>query len=294
MSFGAEHESPRPPAGAGFSDAVTVAFADEAADVYGLARLGLADGSASGLALILHGGETVAARAEAAGEAGGARWEQARAAGVSMGVAAPLERWSVGFDGGAEDGFELELEALGPPAELPADSAVGAAGGMEGYEQLCRVRGTAQVDGRSMAIECLGQRGHQWGTPDWNRMDLARTVGVWLAPDLAVVLSAVRPKDTKEHGGEAVTARVLEGSPATPLEIAEPRLSTTYDGERRQRRAGFELWPTEDAPVARRGAGEVVCGTTLELGRLRLDAAFFRWRMDGREGLGRYDILRRA
>jgi hypothetical protein len=37
-----------------------------------------------------------------------------------------------------------------------------------------------------------------------------------------------------------------------------------------------------------------VCGTSLELGRLRLDAAFFRWRMGGREGIGRYDVLRRA
>jgi hypothetical protein len=37
-----------------------------------------------------------------------------------------------------------------------------------------------------------------------------------------------------------------------------------------------------------------VCGTSLDLGRLRLDCAFFRWRMDGRTGFGRYDILRPA
>ena len=30
------------------------------------------------------------------------------------------------------------------------------------------------------------------------------------------------------------------------------------------------------------------------LGRLRLDCAFFHWEMDGRQGVGRYDILRRA
>jgi hypothetical protein len=38
----------------------------------------------------------------------------------------------------------------------------------------------------------------------------------------------------------------------------------------------------------------VVCGTSLDLGRLRLDCAFLRWHMEGREGIGRYDILRRV
>jgi hypothetical protein len=38
----------------------------------------------------------------------------------------------------------------------------------------------------------------------------------------------------------------------------------------------------------------VVCGSTLDLGALRLDTAFFRFRMEGREGAGRYDVLRRA
>jgi hypothetical protein len=44
-----------------------------------------------------------------------------------------------------------------------------------------------------------------------------------------------------------------------------------------------------------------VCGTSLELqapaaGRsgLRLDTAFFTWRMDGERGVGRYDVLRRG
>ena len=32
----------------------------------------------------------------------------------------------------------------------------------------------------------------------------------------------------------------------------------------------------------------------MDLGALRLDSAFLRWRMEGREGVGRYDVLRRA
>jgi len=39
---------------------------------------------------------------------------------------------------------------------------------------------------------------------------------------------------------------------------------------------------------------DVLCGTTLDLGRMRLDTAFLTWRMDGRTGVGRYDILRRT
>jgi len=45
---------------------------------------------------------------------------------------------------------------------------------------------------------------------------------------------------------------------------------------------------------ARRAAGEVVCGTTVDLGDLRLDSAFFQWRMEGRTGTGRYDVMRRV
>ena len=31
----------------------------------------------------------------------------------------------------------------------------------------------------------------------------------------------------------------------------------------------------------------------LDLGRLRMDCAFFRWRMEGREGVGRYDVVQK-
>jgi hypothetical protein len=76
--------------------------------------------------------------------------------------------------------------------------------------------------------------------------------------------------------------------------IADPRLSTTYDGDGHQRRAGLELWMDEDDhALPARGSGEVLCGSTLDLGQLRLDCAFFRWRLEGREGVGRYDVLRR-
>jgi hypothetical protein len=93
------------------------------------------------------------------------------------------------------------------------------------------------------------------------------------------------------HAGEAVWAAVLDEAGAA--RVAEPRLSTTYDAGGRQRRAGLELWLDGDEPAVR-GSGEVLCGSTLDLGALRLDCAFFRWRIDGEAGVGRYDVLRRA
>jgi hypothetical protein len=56
----------------------------------------------------------------------------------------------------------------------------------------------------------------------------------------------------------------------------------------------MELWPHGDEVWPRRAAGEVLCGSSLDLGALQLDCAFFRWHLDGRSGVGRYDILRRA
>ncbi|MCU0314369.1 MAG: hypothetical protein MUC84_09960, partial [Solirubrobacteraceae bacterium] len=74
----------------------------------------------------------------------------------------------------------------------------------------------------------------------------------------------------------------------------DPRLSTTFDADGRQRRAALELWVREDDERPLRLEGEVVCGTTLDLGRLRLDCSFLHWRLGELDGVGRYDVLRRA
>ena len=95
----------------------------------------------------------------------------------------------------------------------------------------------------------------------------------------------------EEHADELVWAALLDEEGT--LRVEDPRVSTTYDGEGRQRRAGLELWLGGDE-YPHRGSGEVLCGSTLDLGQLRLDCAFFRWRIDGESGVGRYDVLRRA
>lgn len=304
MSVTPADEAPRAGSHAGFSDAVTYAFGDLDAQLFGLARIGLSpdeEGArqASGLALLFSGFEPVAVRA-----AGGlpvdatASWDGVDAAGVHSTTLAPLEAWEVSFtsDDG-ESGFRLRFEALSPAGALAADAPAAVAGGMAGYEQLCRVTGVATVRGQERAVDCLGQRGHSWGTPDWNRIALARTVSAWLHEDLAVSVTAIRPAKAKSHADEALAASLFttldEDGTVAAIAVPEVRLSTTCDAEGRQRRAGIEGFLDEDDP-GHRAAGEVLCGTSLDLGRLRLDCSFFVWRMDGLTGVGRYDVLRHA
>jgi hypothetical protein len=297
VTVGPEHDAPRPRTGEGFSDAVTVAFGDERADLYGIARLGLADNGASGLAILFHRGQPVVVRAEGGVEAGApASWDEVSAAGLDMEVVEPLRAWQLHF-AADEASLNLDLRALGALAELDPEHPVARAGGMAGFEQACRVTGSATVGDARVEVDALGQRGNSWGTPDWGRIALARTVAAWLDDELAVSLTAIRPAGARQHEDERVAATVLDRDPESGADRASPvldaRLSTTYDGDGRQRAAGLELYLDEEG-YPRRAAGEVVCGTTLDLGRLRLDCAFLRWRMEGRTGVGRYDVLRRA
>jgi hypothetical protein len=273
------------------SDSVTFAFGDAGAQLYGLARLGVShapDGARLGSALAV----LFAGRAPVTAVAQGAlpvpedpSWEALALDGLRATVNVPLDRWTVAFDGEDGQGFALEFDALGAAALSPP------LGGLAGYEQPCRVRGTVRAGGREQAIDALGARGRAWGDPDWDRIELTRTVGAW-TDGAAAALTAIRPAGARHHADEATWAAVWE--PEGLVQIDEGRLSTTYDADGHTRRAGLELWPVGDREWARRGAGEVLCGSSLDLGSLQLDCAFFRWHLEGRAGVGRYDIVRRA
>ena len=290
----ADHERLAPPGGEGFADSVTIAFGDPAAEVYAVVRLGIVPGATprvSALAVLCAGGRPVGAVAQGQIEMPSADWPALEAAGVRMETVEPLSAWRAAF--AANDAaFDVRLSALTAPIELHPSSPAAVAGGMQGYDQLCRVRGTTVVGGRERAVDGLGQRTHAWGIADWGRMESVRTVAAWLGEDSAVGLQAVRPPGASGHDADAISAWMFgeEGARA----LSEARLSTTYDDAGRQLRAGLELWEHDDSEYPHRVAGEVVCGSTLNLGALRLHTAFFRFRMEGREGAGRYDLLRRA
>lgn len=287
-----ELEEPRAPTSAGFSDAVTVSFGDAEAGLYGLLRVGIGAGPHASVLALLFSGRDVAA-AHAAGQIPVAElsFSPPELGGTGVETIEPFERWRARFTDDGGEGFDLDVEALSPP--LGVD--VGAAD-LEGYEQLCQVTGLVRTAGGERRVDCLGQRGHAWGTPDWERIALLRTLAVWLDENTALALAAVRPADAESHADEAVSAVLIEPVEERVLAhyLADPRLSTTYDRDGRQRRASLELWESEDSEYPRRATGELLCGTTLELGRLRLDCAFFEWHMEGRAGVGRYDVIRRA
>jgi hypothetical protein len=278
------------------TDSVTFAFGDASAQLYGLARLGLSRGGdgtrqGSAMAVLFAGREPVAALARGGlPVADAAGWEELALGGLRATVEAPLDRWTVELESDDGQGFALEFTALGDAAALDASEPAGALGGMAGYDQPCRVRGTVRAGGRERAFAGLGQRGHSWGDADWERIELARTVTAW-TDSASAALTAIRPAGAGDHEREATWAALWE--PDGLLEVEDGRLSTTYDADGHTRRAGLELWP-RDAEWPRRAAGEVLCGSSLELGALRLDCAFLQWRLEGQAGVGRYDIVRRA
>jgi hypothetical protein len=280
--------------GEGFADAVTVSWADDERGWYGMARLGLAGPEqGSALAVVFRDREPLAALALGGLEVpADADWPDLDIAGLRMTTEAPLERWTVSW-AGTEHRVELSLEAISPPAELAGADPVATLGGMAGYEQLVRVRGQVRSGGETTEIDGVGQRGHSWGTVDWSRLELTRTVSAWLGEQHGgVVVAAMRPDGARAHADEAVWAVLLQQGEALPVD--DPRVSTTYDSEGHQRRVGLELWVGEEDDYPYRAAGEVICGSSLELGALRLDLAFMRWHAEGEVGVGRYDILRRA
>jgi hypothetical protein len=147
-----------------------------------------------------------------------------------------------------------------------------------------RVQG--QIDGRR--IECLGVVSQTVTPPSWSEVDAVRAVACVFEPGLAVLALARRPHGARGHGDERVVGWLVRDG--APLAIEDTRISTVYDGDGRQRTAGVELWlPGEDFP--RRVSGTARAGASLTLEGLRVHAAVFSWRMEGRDGVGAYDII---
>jgi hypothetical protein len=117
-----------------------------------------------------------------------------------------------------------------------------------------------------------------------------RSIGIVFADGGLLTLSALRPAGATEHGEEELAA-VLCGPDGAPVEVAEALLSTEYGDDGVQRRASLELWVDDDGQPLR-GAGTLISAPPLRRRGLRSEIAFFRWSVEGREGLGHYEIVR--
>jgi hypothetical protein len=168
--------------------------------------------------------------------------------------------------------FDLEFDPVSEPLDLDGASV-----------RLCRVRGTVG----SAKVDCLGTATETVTAPAWDELDALRGVSALFDGDHAVMALARRPRGAHGHGDERVIAWLVTGGDAK--QVSDARISTVYDGEGRQRTAGLELWlPGEDFP--RRASGTAVAGTTLAFDGLRVNAAVFSWRMEGRDGAGAYEL----
>lgn len=194
----------------------------------------------------------------------------------AVGGVPEIDAHGEGYRAELEDRLQLEFEPVSDAAQL-AGSRV----------RVCRVSGT--VDGTSIA--CLGTAAETISPPEWDGLEALRAVSALFDSDHAVLAIARRPRGALGHGHELISAvLVIDGEPRV---VEDARLSTVYDGDGRQRSAGMELWlPGEDFP--RRATGALTSGTTLELPGLRVNASIFAWRMEGREGVGAYELTVRG
>lgn len=118
-----------------------------------------------------------------------------------------------------------------------------------------------------------------------------RAIGIVFSDGGLLSLSAARPKGASEHGEERVSA-VLCDPDGKATEVDEALLSTEYGADGVQRRVTLELWADAEGSYPMRGAGTLLGSARVEREDGVADVAFFRWSVEGREGLGHYEILR--
>jgi hypothetical protein len=119
---------------------------------------------------------------------------------------------------------------------------------------------------------------------------IRRSIGIVFADGGLLSLSGTAPAGDG-HGDEPLLA-VLCDPDAAPVVCEEALLSTEYGEDGVQRRATLELWPDAADGRAIRGGGTLISAIAAEADGLGTCIAFFRWSVEGREGLGHYEIAR--
>lgn len=120
---------------------------------------------------------------------------------------------------------------------------------------------------------------------------LRRSIGIVFSDGGLLALSALRPSGGGEHGDEQLTT-IICGPDGAPIEVSETLLSTEYGADGVQRRATLELWTDGDEGQPLRGAGTLISAAKVQKPGMVSDIAFFRWALEGREGLGHYELVR--
>ena len=161
------------------------------------------------------------------------------------------------------------------------------------FDQLCRVRGEATINGAKHPVDELGRRCVREPLLQ-ERLESIRDFSAWFELDgerTGAALTALRPADARGHERDVVAAALFTGGGASV--VAEPRLSTTYTADGSPSRAGMELWlaDQDDAEnlYPRRVTG-VASGPMLSssAGDVALQARPFSCVSQGQQGSGVY------
>ncbi|MGN6587867.1 MAG: hypothetical protein ACTHKT_10435 [Solirubrobacterales bacterium] len=120
-----------------------------------------------------------------------------------------------------------------------------------------------------------------------------RSIGIVFSDGGLLALTSYLPEGGHGIDEEEMTAVLCEADGA-PLTFEETLLSTEYSEEGVQRRATLELWPDLEQLRPLRGAGSLINSVNVRRQNLDSQIAFFRWSIEGREGLGTYEVARVA
>lgn len=120
-----------------------------------------------------------------------------------------------------------------------------------------------------------------------------RSIGVVFDDGGLLALTSTLPEGGEGHGDEEVTA-VLCDADGAPVTFEEALLSTEYSENGTQRRASLELWTDLEEMRPLRGAGTLINCVCVRRQGIDSNIAFFRWSLEGREGLGTYEVARSA
>lgn len=178
----------------------------------------------------------------------------------------------------------------------------GSAGDQAGFDQLVTVRGEFAANG-AREVELMGCRSERTEDLAAGSFQLIRDIRAWFSSGDGLAVLACRPRRASAHGDERLSATLFEGGQS--LDVAEPRLSTTYADDGLPVRATLELWLPESeadetdeeaehvASYPRRAAGQAAGpASDHDLGELTVQATPFRWRAAGRDGAGVYLLAR--
>ncbi|HWE32810.1 MAG TPA: hypothetical protein VG410_04945 [Solirubrobacteraceae bacterium] len=207
-------------------------------------------------------------------------------------------------------GLELRFQPTGPAAPFAP-----AAANVAGHMQLCAVEGAIHFDGDEHDIACLGMRATV--EPPHGKLASIRAAAAWLDPEDGFALVSLRPPGGRGHDTDTVSCALLEDG--QPLDVEEPRFSTTYGGDGVPSRAGAELWlvggdeddprnksdesesesesepepaPGPDTRYPRRAAGERTGeGAEVALPGATARADLFTWHARGIHGAGVYLLI---